>query len=57
MGMYKMLMSHVIFLAASGVYSQACHMREVDLCTAIGMFHYQSNGVPSDAEKVDEWCE
>lgn len=47
----------LLAVAASGVYSQACHMREVDLCTAIGMFHYQSNGVPSDEEKVNEWCE
>jgi len=32
-------------------------MREVDLCMAIGMFHYQSNGVPPDEEKINEWCE
>ncbi|CAL1276261.1 unnamed protein product [Larinioides sclopetarius] len=44
-------------IAAQQVYSQACHLREVDLCVAIGMFHYQSNGIPSDDEKVTEWCE
>uniref|UniRef100_A0A2L2YQ02 Uncharacterized protein n=1 Tax=Parasteatoda tepidariorum TaxID=114398 RepID=A0A2L2YQ02_PARTP len=32
-------------------------MREVDLCMAFGMFHYQSNGVPADEEKVKEWYE
>lgn len=55
----KILFVTAVFLAvaASGVYSQACHMREVDLCMAIGMFHYQSNGVPSDEDKVNEWCE
>jgi hypothetical protein len=47
----------LLAVAATGAYSQACHMREVDLCMAIGMFHYQSNGVPSDEEKVVEWCE
>jgi len=44
-------------VAATGAYSQACHLREVDLCTAMGMFHYQSNGVPADEEKLTEWCE
>jgi len=44
-------------VAATGAYSQACHLREIDLCSAMGMFHYQSNGVPSDDEKVTEWCE
>jgi len=47
----------LLAVAASEVYSQSCHMREVDLCMAIGMFHYQSNGVPPDEEKVVEWCE
>jgi len=55
----KILFVTAIFLAvaASEVYSQACHMREVDLCMAIGMFHYQSNGVPADEDRVNEWCE
>jgi len=44
-------------VAATGAYSQACHLREIDLCTAMGMFHYQSNGVPADDEKLTEWCE
>ncbi|XP_054723976.1 uncharacterized protein LOC129234109 [Uloborus diversus] len=47
----------VLAVAAHEAYSQACHMREVDLCMAIGMFHYQSNGIPPDDEKVTEWCE
>uniref|UniRef100_A0A482Z8I9 U20-Liphistoxin-Lm1a_1 n=1 Tax=Liphistius malayanus TaxID=1203467 RepID=A0A482Z8I9_9ARAC len=36
---------------------KSCHLREMDLCMAIGIFHYQGNGVPSDEEKVNEWCE
>lgn len=54
----KVIFGTLLFaLAVAGAYSQACHMREVDLCMAIGMFHYQSNGVPADEDKVVEWCE
>nr|AJD25267.1 hypothetical protein [Plectreurys tristis] len=47
----------LVAFVAKEVASQACHMREIDLCMAIGMFHYQSNGVPEDEEKVEEFCE
>ncbi|GFT94294.1 uncharacterized protein NPIL_607701 [Nephila pilipes] len=47
----------LLAVAANQVYAQTCHLREVDLCVAIGMFHYQSNGIPPDDEKVTEWCE
>ncbi|XP_035214760.1 uncharacterized protein LOC118188429 [Stegodyphus dumicola] len=55
--MKSLLVVLLLAIAAQQAYSQACHMREVDLCMAIGMFHYQSNGVPADEDKVNEWCE
>ncbi|GIY36656.1 uncharacterized protein CDAR_372961 [Caerostris darwini] len=47
----------LLAFAADQAYSQACHLREVDLCIAIGMFHFQSNGIPPDEDKINEWCE
>jgi len=54
---FSCLAVFLLAIFATEVQSQACHLREVDLCVAIGMFHYQSNGIPPDEEKVDEWCE
>lgn len=54
---FSCLAVFLLAIAAKEVSSQACHLREVDLCVAIGMFHYQSNGIPPDDEKVSEWCE
>ncbi|GBL96444.1 hypothetical protein AVEN_43753-1 [Araneus ventricosus] len=43
--------------SAQQVFSQACHLRELDLCVAIGLFHYERNGLPPNEENVNEWCE
>lgn len=42
---------------ASYASAQSCHLREVDLCVATMIFHYQGNGVPVDESGVSQLCE
>ncbi|KAG8192235.1 hypothetical protein JTE90_014094 [Oedothorax gibbosus] len=37
--------------------AQSCHLREVDLCIATMIFHYQGSGVPTDESGVEQLCE
>ncbi|XP_035232589.1 uncharacterized protein LOC118204368 [Stegodyphus dumicola] len=54
----KYLCAIVVFLAlAYQTSAQSCHLREVDLCVATMIFHYQGSGVPTDESGVAQLCE
>uniref|UniRef100_A0A2L2YUC2 Secreted protein n=1 Tax=Parasteatoda tepidariorum TaxID=114398 RepID=A0A2L2YUC2_PARTP len=47
----------VLAAAAYQIASQSCHLREVDLCIATMIFHYQGSGIPTDESGVSQLCE
>ncbi|KAF8767662.1 hypothetical protein HNY73_020584 [Argiope bruennichi] len=54
----KYLFAFTIFIAlAYQATAQSCHLREVDLCVATMIFHYQGSGVPVDESGVESLCE
>ncbi|PRD24653.1 UNVERIFIED_CONTAM: hypothetical protein NCL1_43127 [Trichonephila clavipes] len=54
----KFLIALTVFVAlAYQASAQSCHLREVDLCVATMIFHYQGSGVPTDESGVEQLCE
>ncbi|GBM87138.1 hypothetical protein AVEN_247009-1 [Araneus ventricosus] len=54
----KYLFAFAVFIAlAYQATAQSCHLREVDLCIATMIFHYQGSGVPVDESSVESLCE